>query len=137
LWAGHFFDFPKSKANNRDMDATDEQLNFIRGYDHNFVLNDAPKNEDGLVFAARVLEPKSGRVMEVYTNEPGVQFYGGNFLNGETIGKKGKAYDFRGAFCLETQHFPDSPNKKQFPTTILEPGEEYNSTTVYFFGVTN
>jgi aldose 1-epimerase len=130
-------DFRDPKAIGRDIDAADEQLSFARGYDHNFVLNDAPKNEDGLVFAARVLEPKSGRVMEVYTNEPGVQFYGGNFLNGETIGKKGKAYDFRGAFCLETQHFPDSPNKKQFPTTILEPGEEYNSTTVYFFGVTN
>jgi aldose 1-epimerase len=126
-------DFRDPKAIGRDIDAADEQLSFARGYDHNFVLNDAPKNEDGLVFTARVLEPESGRVMEVYTNEPGVQFYGGNFLNGETIGKKGKAYDFRGGFCLETQHFPDSPNKKQFPTTILEPGEEYNSTTVYAF----
>jgi aldose 1-epimerase len=130
-------DFRDPKAIGRDIDAADEQLKFARGYDHNFVLNSAPKNEDGLVFAARVLDPKSGRVMEVYTSEPGVQFYGGNHLNGKTIGKEGKAYAFRGGFCLETQHFPDSPNKNQFPTTILEPGGEYKSTTVYFFGVAN
>jgi len=129
------FDFRKPKAIDRDINAGDDQLEYGRGYDHNFVLNDSPKNEEGLIFAARVLEPQSGRVMEVYTSEPGVQFYGGNFLNGEVIGKKGRAYPFRGAFCLETQHFPDSPNRPEFPSTVLEPGEEYQTTTVYAFGV--
>ena len=129
------FDFRKPKAIDRDINAGSDQLEYGRGYDHNFVLNDSPKNEEGLIFAARVREPESGRVMEVYTSEPGVQFYGGNFLNGEAIGKKGRAYPFRGAFCLETQHFPDSPNKPGFPSTVLEPGEEYQTTTVYAFGV--
>lgn len=132
---GTAFDFKNPKAIGKDIDAENEQLGFGRGYDHNFVLNDSPKNEDGLVFAARVVEPQSGRVMEVYTSEPGVQFYGGNFLNGEVIGKKGRAYPFRGAFCLETQHFPDSPNRPEFPSTVLEPGEEYHTTTVFSFGV--
>ncbi len=127
------FDFREPKAIGTDLESKDEQIQFGLGYDHNFVLNEEPRNDDALVFAARVLEPESGRILEVYTSEPGVQFYGGNFLNGETPGKKGKSYDFRGAFCLETQHFPDSPNKKQFPTTLLEPEEEYWTTTVYAF----
>ena len=83
--------------------------------------------------AARVFEPKTGRVMEVLTTEPGVQFYSGNFLDGKAIGKGGKAYPLRSGFCLETQHFPDSPNKPNFPSTVLKPGEKYQTTTVYRF----
>jgi aldose 1-epimerase len=105
------------------------------GYDHNFVLNESPKNGEGLVLVARVTELVSGRIMEVYTSEPGVQLYGGNFLNGTSIGKSGKPYLKRNAFCLETQHFPDSPNQPKFPSTLLKPGEIYKSTTVYKFDV--
>ncbi|MBN2773025.1 MAG: galactose mutarotase [Prolixibacteraceae bacterium] len=109
-----------------------EQLKFGSGYDHNYVIN---KAESGLILAARVVEPVSGRTMDVYTNEPGIQFYGGNFLNGNETGKSGKPYNFRDAFCLETQHFPDSPNKENFPSTILNPGQEYYSVCIYKFGV--
>ncbi len=109
-----------------------EQLEFGNGYDHNWVLYEAA---EGLTFAARVVEPHSGRTLEVYTNEPGLQFYGGNFLDGSDTGKYGKTYEHRSAFCLETQHFPDSPNKENFPSTILNPGEEYYSVCVYKFGV--
>ncbi|HPF50232.1 MAG TPA: aldose epimerase family protein [Draconibacterium sp.] len=109
-----------------------EQLKFGNGYDHNWVLNEA---EEGLTFAAKVVEPESGRTMEVYTNEPGMQFYTGNFLNGTVTGKEGVLYLFRGAFCMETQHYPDSPNKPDFPSTILEPGQEYYSVCVYKFGI--
>jgi aldose 1-epimerase len=108
------------------------QMKYGNGYDHNWVLN---KAETGLNYAAKVLEPASGRTLEVYTNEPGMQFYGGNFMTGNDTGKGGKVFAFRGAFCLETQHFPDSPNKPQFPSTILNPGEEYYSVCVYKFGV--
>lgn len=132
--AGTPFDFRDPKRIDRDIDAKDEQLEFGMGYDHTFVLNDTPQKEDGLVFAARVLEPQSGRVLEVYTTEPGVQFYGGNFLSGET-GKKGKAYEKRGAFCLETHHYPNSPNESSFPSTMLAPGETYRTSTIYAFGV--
>ena len=109
-----------------------EQLKFGNGYDQNWVLN---AGSEGLTFAAKVLEPESGRTMEVYTNEPGLQFYTGNFLDGSVIGKEGVPYAFRGAFCMETQHYPDSPNKPEFPTTILQPGDEYYSICVYKFGV--
>jgi aldose 1-epimerase len=85
--------------------------------------------------AARVVEPENGRVMEVYTTEPGLQFYAGNFLNGSDVGKVGKKYEYRTAFCLETQHFPNSPNQENFPNTILRPGETYYSVTNYKFGV--
>ena len=91
--------------------------------------------EDGLAFAAKVHEPVSGRTLEVYTNEPGIQFYGGNFMNGKDSGKGGRIFAFRGAFCLETQHFPDSPNQPSFPNTILHPGDEYYSVCIYRFGV--
>ena len=107
-----------------------EQLAFGAGYDHNYVVNAA---ESGLALAARVSEPSSGRVMEVLTDEPGVQFYSGNFLDGHHVGKGGVAYERHSGFCLETQHFPDSPNQPDFPTTILRPGEEYSTTTVYRF----
>jgi aldose 1-epimerase len=101
------------------------------GYDHNYCLNKTGENE--LSFAARAEDPDSGRVMDVYTTEPGVQFYAGNFLNGTNRGKDGTPYVRRGGFCLETQHYPDSPNRPQFPNTILRPGEIFRSQTVYKF----
>lgn len=107
-----------------------EQLVLGHGYDHNFVIN---RKAPGLAFAARVYEPTSGRVLEVYTSQPGVQFYTGNFLNGTITGKHGHVYMQRSAFCLETQHYPDSPNQPSFPSTILRPGEIYQSTTAYKF----
>lgn len=106
-------------------------MEFGRGYDHNFVLNG---RSGTLRLAARVVEPRSGRVLEVYTTEPGIQFYTGNFLDG-VRGKGGQAYQRRGAFCLEAQHFPDSPNKPNFPSTVLRPGQRYRQTTVYKFSV--
>ena len=109
-----------------------DQLKFGHGYDHNWVLDERGENKD-LRFAARVTEPVSGRIMEVYTNEPGIQFYGGNFLNGTDIGKGGISYQYRTAFCLETQHFPDSPNKRNFPSVLLNPNETYYSVCIYRF----
>ncbi|SDF15414.1 aldose epimerase family protein [Chitinophaga filiformis] len=114
------------------VDADFEQLKFGKGYDHNYVLNKKGKE---LSLAATVQEPQSGRFLEVWTTEPGVQFYGGNFLDGTDKGKEGKTYVHRGAFCLETQHFPDSPNQPSFPSVVLKPGETYTSTCVYKFGV--
>lgn len=127
------FDFTKLKPIKKDIETKNQQLEFGNGYDHNFVLNDTPKDAEGLVLAAKVMEPESGRVMEVYTDESGLQFYGGNFLDGSIVGKSGKAYEYRGSFCLETQHFPDSPNQKNFPSTLLSPDETYTSTCVYKF----
>ncbi len=129
------FDFTSSKGIGVDLEIKNEQLENGFGYDHNFVLNSGPINEEGLLFAAKVVEPESGRVMEIFTNEPGLQFYGGNFLDGKTIGKSGKPYDYRGAFCLETQHFPDSPNQPNFPNTLLNPGEIYKSICIYKFSI--
>lgn len=112
------------------IDADFEALNFAGGYDHNYVLN----SKDGsLAFAGKVTEPKSGRIMEFFTTQPGVQFYCGNFLDGSVSGKGGKVYNKRYGFCLETQHFPDSPNKPNFPSCILKPGDMYDQTTVYKF----
>ena len=124
------FDFRKLKPIQQDIHVPNQQLEYGKGYDHNFVLN---INGNGLTLAARVEEPVSGRVMEVLTNEPGMQFYGGNFLNGSDTGKSGKPYIFRTAFCLETQHFPDSPNHANFPSTVLKPGETYHSICIYRF----
>jgi len=107
-----------------------EQLEYGQGFDHNWVLNRAG---GGLEFAARVSEPTSGRVMEVLTTEPGIQFYSGNRLDGRITGKSGHTYRPRSGFCLETQHFPDSPNQPGFPSTILRPGETFESTSVYRF----
>jgi len=129
--AGTPFDFTSPKAIGRDLDQENEQLDFGMGFDHNFVLN--KQNQGALELAARVYEPESGRVMEVLTTEPGIQFYGGNFLDGSDTGKEGVPYEFRSAFCLETQHFPDSPNQPNFPTTVLEPGEMYHTVTVHRF----
>ncbi|WP_226979593.1 aldose epimerase family protein [Zobellia roscoffensis] len=134
--AGTPFDFRTPKAIGKDIEVDFDQLKLGNGYDHNFVLNEVPKNREGLTFAAKVVEPNSGRTLEVYTSEPGVQFYGGNFLNGSDLGKSGKPYVRRGSFCLETQHFPDSPNHPEFPSTRLEPGETYISYCTYKFGVT-
>ncbi|MES3035443.1 MAG: aldose epimerase family protein [Gemmatimonadota bacterium] len=108
------------------------QLTFAGGYDHNFVLT---RSGDGLAHAARVVEPTSGRTLDVATTEPGVQFYTGNFLDGTITGKSGHVYAHRTGFCLETQHFPDSPNQPAFPSTILQPGGTYSSRTVYTFGI--
>lgn len=133
--AGTPFDFREAKPIGRDVEADDAQLKLGSGYDHNFVLNqNGPEYGEGVYLAARATEPKSGRVLEVYTNEPGIQLYGGNFLNG-SIGKSGNPYEKRSGFCLETQHHPDTPNQKDFPSTLLKPGEEYHSTCVYKFGV--
>ena len=126
------FDFRTPTAIGARINENNQQLKYGGGYDHNWVLN---KAESGLNFAARVVEPNSGRTLEVYTNEPGIQFYGGNFMTGKDTGKGGKVFAYRGAFCLETQHFPDSPNKPEFPSTILNPGEEYHSICIYKFGV--
>ena len=126
------FDFLLPTQIGSRIDAVDDQLTYGHGYDHNYVLNPS----DSIVsFAARVVEPVSKRTLEVYTNEPGMQFYGGNFLDGTVKGKKDKNYEHRGAFCLETQHFPDSPNKIQFPSTSLAAEEPYYSICIYKFGL--
>jgi aldose 1-epimerase len=128
---GTSFDFRKATAVGSRIGDKDQQIEYGKGYDHNFVLNNSTRK---LALAARVAEPTTGRVMEVLTTEPGVQFYTGNFLNGEK-GKDGKVYQQRYALCLETQHFPDSPNHPKFPTTELKPGQKLRSTTVYRFAV--
>jgi aldose 1-epimerase len=130
--AGTPFDFRRGAVVGDHIGDANEQLRSAGGYDHNFVLNG---NGPGLRHAARVVEPKSGRTLDVETTEPGVQFYTGNFLDGTITGKAGHVYRRRSGFCLETQHFPDSPNQPSFPSTILRPGEEYRSRTVYTFGV--
>jgi aldose 1-epimerase len=126
------FDFRTPTPIGARIDADHEQLRKGRGYDHNFVLR---RSGDGLVRAARVVEPRSGRTLEVLTTEPGLQFYSGNFLDGSIRGKAGHVYGPRSGFCLETQHFPDAPNQPRFPSTILRPGARYRSTTVFRFGV--
>jgi aldose 1-epimerase len=127
--AGTPFDFTKPTAVGARIEAADEQIKFGKGYDHNWVLN---KGAGGLTKAAEVHETKSGRVMEVWTTEPALQFYTGNFLDG-TLHGKGKTYVRRGALCMETQHYPDSPNQPAFPSTELKPGATYHTTTVYRF----
>jgi aldose 1-epimerase len=127
--AGTPFDFTKPTAVGARIEAADEQIKFGKGYDHNWVLN---KGAGGLTKAAEVHEQKSGRVMEVWTTEPALQFYTGNFLDG-TLHGKGKTYVRRGALCMETQHYPDSPNQPSFPSTELKPGATYHTTTVYRF----
>ena len=124
------FDFRTPVAIGARIDGADAQLKAGGGYDHNFVL----RGKSGeLRLAARVVEPKSGRVLEVLTTEPGVQFYSGNFLDGSVTGKSGKPYVKRSGFCLEAQHFPDSPNQPSFPPVVLRPGQTYRQTTVYRF----
>ena len=129
--AGTPFDFTSPHAIGERVNQADEQLKFGGGYDHNWVLD----NQGGaLALAATVLEPASGRTLEVWTTEPGLQFYCGNFLDGKLTGKSGKPYNFRNGLCLETQHYPDSPNQPAFPSTILRPGQTYQTATIYRFG---
>jgi len=129
------FDFTLPTAIGERIDADNEQLRYAGGYDHNFVLNRTVPGT--MVHAAEVMDPSSGRTLDVWTTEPGFQFYAGNFLDGSITGKGGQVYHHRYGFCIETQHFPDSPNHPEFPSTILRPGEEYRSTTVWRFGVSD
>jgi aldose 1-epimerase len=130
--AGTPFDFRKPTPIGARIDVPNEQLKIAGGYDHNFVLN---AKGDGLHLAAKAYDPESGRTLTVTTTEPGVQFYSGNFLDGTKTGKYGVAYPKHAGFCLETQHFPDSPNEAKFPTTLLRPGQTMHSETVFTFGV--
>ena len=131
--AGTPFDFRKATAIGARIEANHPQIAHGRGYDHNFVLN---RKGDTLQLAARVVEPASGRVLEVATTEPGLQLYTGNFLDGKIAGKGGLAYARYSGFCLETQKFPDTPNKPDFPSSLLRPGSTYSSRTVFKFDVT-
>ena len=126
------FDFRTPTIIGERLEDENEQLTLGKGYDHNWVITES---EDVLKTVAKVVEPQSGRTMEVISNEPGLQFYGGNFLAGNAKGKNGHTYEYRSAFCLETQHFPNSPNQTNFPNTVLEAGEEYRSICIYKFGV--
>src|SRR5882672_855542 len=126
------FDFRKPTAIGARIDQDDEQLKFGSGYDHNFVINKPPGE---LALAARVYEPTTGRVLEVLTTEPGLQFYTGNFLDGTIKGKGGWVYQRRNGFCMEAQHFPDSPNHPAFPSVVLKPGEIYRNTIIYRLSV--
>jgi aldose 1-epimerase len=124
------FDFTQPMVIGARVNQADEQLKRGNGYDHCWILN---SSTGVLALAARVREPGSGRVMEVLTTQPAVQFYIGNFLDGSLTGKGGKVYKQRYGFCLETQHYPDSPNQPRFPSVVLKPGAEYRTTTVYRF----
>ena len=126
------FDFRTATKIGERIDADHPQLNFGGGYDHNYVLNRTSDNEEPQL-AATVYAETTGRYMEVFTTEPGVQLYTGNFLDGQLVGHNGQVYNKRSAFCLETQHYPDSPNKPDFPSVVLNPGEEYRTTTIYKF----
>ena len=127
------FDFTTPHAIGSRIAEDNPQLKAGGGYDHNFVLN--KENVSDTVLAATAYEPNSGRFMEIYTTEPGIQFYSGNFLDGTITGKSGTKYGFRNGFCLETQHYPDSPNQPQFPSTVLRPGETYSTKTIEKFSV--
>ena len=128
--AGTVFDFTEPTRIGEGIGAEDEQIRFGKGYDHCWIFSDSSA---ALKTVARVFEPVSGREMEVLTTEPAIQFYSGNFMTGEYEGKGGRRYPYRTGFCLETQHYPDSPNQASFPSTSLKPGETYTSTTVYKF----
>jgi aldose 1-epimerase len=129
--AGTPFDFRSEAVIGSRIEADEEQLKLGHGYDHNWVLNAAP-DKPHLRLAARLTDPGSGRVLEVHTTQPGLQFYSGNFMNSKPAGQ-GSVYGYRTGLCLETQHFPDSPNQPAFPSTILRPGETYAETTVLHF----
>ena len=127
------FDFRQPKTIASGLRASHPQVAAAQGYDHNFVLNRGGLGGDELALAASVYEPRSGRRMEVWTTQPGVQFYSGNFLDGTLFGSSGRAYRQGDGLALETQHFPNSPNEPRFPSTVLRPGERFTSTTVYRF----
>jgi aldose 1-epimerase len=131
---GTDMDFTSPHAIGERIDSDMQALAVAGGYDHNYILNKDQKAGE-MTFCASVYEPASGRYMEVYTTEPAVQFYTGNFLNGSLTGRSGKKYEHRYGLCLETQHYPDSPNHPNFPNTVLEPGDTLNSTTIYKFSV--
>src|SRR5512133_3730978 len=133
--AGTPFDFTTPHRIGDRIEERDEQLRVGYGYDHNFVLDERATEEP--VIAARLCDPNSGRVMEIFTTEPGIQFYSGSGLEGGSVGKGGHAYTRNAALALETQHFPDSPNHPEFPSTILRPGELYRSRTMYRFSISN
>jgi aldose 1-epimerase len=126
------FDFRKPTAIGARINQDDPQLKFGGGYDHNWVINQKQPGE--LTLQARVTEPTTGRVLEVLSTEPGLQFYTGNFLDGTITGKGGRVYQFRNGFCMEPQHYPDSPNQPNFPSVVLRPGQTYRNTIVYRFG---
>jgi aldose 1-epimerase len=130
--AGTALDFRSPTAIGARIDSGDVHVTLARGYDHNFVVN---RDGGGLVPAARVVEPVSGRTLEVLTTQPGIQFYSANFLDGRLVGKGGAVYGPRAGLCLETQHFPDSPNQPDFPSTVLRPGQIYREKTVFKFGI--
>ena len=132
--AGTPFDFREPTAIGARIRGSHPQLLAAKGYDHNWILDRSKVDGDGLALAARVEHAPSGRVMEVHTTEPGVQFYSGNFLDGRLVGRAGQAWRQGDGFCLETQHFPDSPNHPDFPSTVLRPGQVFRSTTVHRFG---
>ncbi len=124
------FDFRTATAIGARVNDDNGQLKLGGGYDHNWVLN---TTDEEFTLAATLKDPVSGRTMDVLTTEPGIQFYGGNFISGEFDGKYGKKLNYRESLCLETQHFPDSPNQESFPSTLVQPGEEYHTTTIYKF----
>lgn len=126
------FDFRQPTAIGTRIKQPHPQLKYGQGYDHNWILN---RRGEGLQMAAIALDPVSGRTLEITTTEPGIQFYAGNFLDGTLTGKGGHVYQHRAGFCLETQHYPDSPNQPDFPTTVLQPGQQYKTSTVFTFGV--
>ena len=133
--AGTPFDFRATTPIGARIAEQNVQLRYGLGYDHNWVLDRAGAADNGLKHAARVVDPSSGRTLDISTTEPGIQFYSGNFLDGSVTGKGGRVYGHHAALCLETQHFPDSPNHPNFPSTILHPGDTYRSRTVFAFGV--
>jgi aldose 1-epimerase len=128
------FDFRLPKPLAPGQRSSHEQIVLARGYDHNFVLNRVSFGDTSMILAARIYEPDSGRYIEVWTTEPGIQFYAGNFLDGTLVGTSSRLYRQSDGFALETQHFPDSPNHPNFPSTVLRPGETYQTTTIYKFG---
>lgn len=127
------FDFRQAKQIGKDIGAADAQIKNGLGYDHNFILDKT--DVAAMVKAATVYSPSTGISMDVFTTEPAIQFYSGNFLDGTLVGKQQKKYAYRSAFCLETQHYPDAPNQPAFPSTVLEPGKKYQTSTVYKFGI--
>jgi aldose 1-epimerase len=130
--AGTPFDFRKARRIGEQIDCSDEQIGLAHGYDHNWVIDVAP---GVLSRSATVYEPESGRLLDVFSTQPGLQFYSGNFLDGTIVGKQGWRYQRHSGFCLEPQHFPDSPNRPEFPSVVLRPGQEYKSTIGYRFTV--
>jgi len=127
------FDFTKTTAIGARINEGNEQLVIGHGYDHNFVLDRPSPNQTSLILAAHVQEPSTHRILDIYTTEPGIQFYSGNFLDGSLVGTSGHTYRQGDGFALETQHYPDSPNHPNFPSTVLGPGATFNSTTIYKF----